>query len=458
MLIRKAGVHPQTIPVPFSWQLALDIFHGGFILLVTAVLFARARSQTALRTGIAAIMVLDVSLAVPRYFSDNDTAGASQPGWPYPPFETGHGGDWFLPKSLGTAKRDFQAPFSSSFGPPPPVTRLRTDWGTLYDTWILFPSVWSQTSDEDVLVSRDSLVDRTAPKSCTGAEQEARIAPIGSVRLLLASRVEATFDADCNRLLVFTDSWAPGWSATIDGAPTPVLRVNNAIRGVIVPAGEHSLIWDYRPRYLLPLLALLATGLGISGILIAAPWWSRRFPIPMPQRFDRLFGFSPLTGADVGVVTVAPLAPDTSLPAARPGSSDIRPRDWHGLPPMWRYGLPIALPLTGLAFLVLVSVAAYDPRIDGPTQGFRLFLFRSVLAGLWAWIVIAGWTGFRSSTGPTLMLLVLLPPLALQAARHTDAFSKGTPIALITTDFRYPSSQETWEVTRRGNATIETGP
>jgi hypothetical protein len=425
---------------------------------VTALLFARARSQTALRTGIAAIMVLDVSLAVPRYFSDNDTAGASQPGWPYPPYETGHGGDWFLPKSLGTAKRDFQAPFSSSFSPPPPVTRLRTDWGTLYDTWILFPSVWSQTSDEDVLVSRDSIVDRTAPKSCTGAEQEARIAPIGSVRLLLASRVEATFDADCNRLLVFTDSWASGWSATIDGVPTPVLRVNNAIRGVIVPAGEHSLIWDYRPRYLLPLLALLATGLGISGILIAAPWWSRRFPIPMPQRLDRLFGFSPLTGADVGVVTVAPLAPDTSLPAARPGSSDIRPRDWHGLPPMWRYGLPIALPLTGLAFLVLVSVAAYDPRIDGPAQGFRLFLFRSVLAGLWAWIVLAGRTGFRSPVGPSLMLLLLLPPLALQMARHTDRVSNGMPVASITTDFRSPSWQNTWDVTRRGNATSGTGP
>ena len=47
---------------------------------------------------------------------------------------------------------------------------------------------------------------------------------------------------------------------TIDGAPVPVLRVNNAIRAVMAPAGDHSLVWTYRPRFLFPLLALLALG------------------------------------------------------------------------------------------------------------------------------------------------------------------------------------------------------
>ena len=456
VLIRQAVVHPQTIAVPFSWQLALDISHGSFILLVTAVLFARARSQTALRTGIAAVMVLDVSLAVPRYFSDNDTAGASQPGWPYPPFEVGRGGEWFHPRSLGTAKSDFEAPFASAFGPPPPVTRLRTDWGRLYDTWVHFPSSWSRTSETEVLVTRDSLADSAPPIGCIAAQHESPVKPAASVRLLLASRVETTFTADCDRLLVFTDSWAPGWSATIDGIPTPVLRVNNAIRGVMVPAGEHALQWRYRPRFLAPLLALLAAGLAISGILIATPWWSRRFPIPMSPRLDRLFGFGPLPPEEILGPTLAPL-PNTPAPAISPASTDAPARDWQRLPAMWRHGLPIALPLTGLAILVLISVTAYDPRIDGPTQGFRLFLFRSVLAGLWAWIVIAGRTGFRSPVGPSLMLLVLLPPLVLQVARHTYRFQAGTPLATIATDFRSPSWQSTWEVTNRGNAPGDPG-
>ncbi|NBY46510.1 MAG: hypothetical protein EBQ56_01805, partial [Proteobacteria bacterium] len=247
VLIRKAGVHPQTIPVPFSWQLALDIFHGGFILLVTAVLFARARSQTALRTGIAAIMVLDVSLAVPRYFSDNDTAGASQPGWPYPPFETGHGDELFRPSATGLYKNEFPPPFTGNagtariygaFSPPPPVTRLRANWETLYDTWVHFPSAWSLTSEADVLVTRASLVDGPPPVGCLTTQQAPPVEPAGRLRRLLATTVDVSFTADCDRLLVFTDSWAPGWSATIDGVPAPVLRVNNAIRGVMVPAGE----------------------------------------------------------------------------------------------------------------------------------------------------------------------------------------------------------------------------
>ena len=459
VLLRRAGVHPQTISVPFSGQLAIDIAHGGIILLMTALLFSRARSQTALRTGLAAIMVFDVSLAVPRYFSDNQTTGASQPGWPYPPFEVSRSDTLFKPSADGIYKHEFPPPFTGvagttpvygAFSPPPPVTRLRADWESLYDTWVHFPSDWSLTSETDVLVTRSSLADSASPVECSPGKT-----PSGAVHLLLASRVESTFTSDCDRLLVFTDSWAPGWSATIDGVPTPVLRVNNAIRGVMVPAGEHALQWRYRPRFLAPLLALLAAGLAISGILIAAPWWSRRFPLP--HRLDRLFGFGPLPPDETHGPTLAPL-PNTPVPAISPASTDAPARDWQRLPAMWPHSLPIALPLTGFAILVLASVSAFDPRIDGPTQGFRLFLFRSVLAGLWAWIVIAGRTGFRSPVGPSLTLLVLLPPLALQIVRHTYPIQAGTPLATIATDFRSPSWQGTWEVTRRGNGTIETGP
>ena len=455
VLIRHAGIHPPTIPVTFSQQLLLDISHVFFVLGIASAILFRARSQSYLRAGLAIVMVLDVSLAVPRYFSDNDTAGAAQPGWPFPPFKAGRAGEWFLPQSTGLSKTDFFRPFTGSTSPPPPVSRLQSDWGTLYDTWVHFPSSWSPILDADVLVARDNLADGARPIGCSTTQQASPMTPTGSVSLLLATTVEVPFTADCDRLLVFTDSWAPGWSATIDGVPTPVLRVNNAIRGVMVPAGEHALQWRYRPRFLAPLLALLGAGLAISGILIAAPWWSRRFRLP--HRLDRLFGFGPLPSGEIHGPLLAPL-PNTPVPAISPASTDAPARDWQRLPAMWPHSLPIAVPLTALAILVFISFTAYDPRFDGPTQGFRLFLFRSVLAGLWAWIVIAGRTGFRSPVGPSLMLLVLLPPLALQVARHTYPIQAGTPLATIATDFRSPSWQGTWEVTRRGNATIETGP
>jgi Bacterial membrane protein YfhO len=50
-----------------------------------------------------------------------------------------------------------------------------------------------------------------------------------------------------NALLVLTDSWAPGWKASIDGNDADVQRVDYLIRGVAVPAGEHTVEFRYQP-------------------------------------------------------------------------------------------------------------------------------------------------------------------------------------------------------------------
>ncbi|MBU6151494.1 MAG: hypothetical protein KGR25_08590, partial [Chloroflexi bacterium] len=256
LLFRRAGFTPPTIPISYTWQLALDLGHGALIVAATAVVFARVTTQAALRASLATIMVLDVSITVPRYFSDNDTMGTPQPGWPFPPFQQGRGGDQFLPRTSGSSKADFAAPFtgkagtnniSGSFSPPPPVSRLRADWGELYEQWVHFPVAWTLSAGRDVSVSRESLIALRNTPDCASDVPRAALAASGQVTRLLASTVDVWFTADCDRLLVFTDSWAPGWSATIDGTPVPVLRVNNAIRAVMAPAGEHSLVWHYRP-------------------------------------------------------------------------------------------------------------------------------------------------------------------------------------------------------------------
>lgn len=70
-------------------------------------------------------------------------------------------------------------------------------------------------------------------------------------------RVRYAAPSEC--LLRIAVPYFPGWSAEIDGRPAEVLRVDWALSGVIVPAGNHNLTFRYRlPRF--------AAGAVISGL------------------------------------------------------------------------------------------------------------------------------------------------------------------------------------------------
>jgi len=48
--------------------------------------------------------------------------------------------------------------------------------------------------------------------------------------------------------LVVTETWFPGWRASVDGRKAPVLRANHAFRAVWVPGGDHEVEFRFRPR------------------------------------------------------------------------------------------------------------------------------------------------------------------------------------------------------------------
>jgi hypothetical protein len=102
-------------------------------------------------------------------------------------------------------------------------------------------------------------------------------APAGNARITHYGDESVTVSATARRpaLLVLTDSWFPGWKATVDGRDTPISRVDYLIRGVRIPAGTHTVEFSYQPAswtvgWIVSLLALI----GILGA--AAAGWRRR--------------------------------------------------------------------------------------------------------------------------------------------------------------------------------------
>ena len=60
---------------------------------------------------------------------------------------------------------------------------------------------------------------------------------------------------------MLADVYYPGWKLTIDGEPAPIYRVNGLMRGAVVPAGNHRLVYTYPPRSFTVGLVVSAAGL-----------------------------------------------------------------------------------------------------------------------------------------------------------------------------------------------------
>ena len=51
----------------------------------------------------------------------------------------------------------------------------------------------------------------------------------------------------CRGMVILTDSWFPGWRASVDGHPAKIEKAYGAFRGVVVEAGDHTIEMRYRP-------------------------------------------------------------------------------------------------------------------------------------------------------------------------------------------------------------------
>jgi hypothetical protein len=98
----------------------------------------------------------------------------------------------------------------------------------------------------------------------------------GSARVLHYSSgsVRISADARCKSMVVLTDTFFPGWKATVDGREAGIYDAYAVFRGVVVEPGTHVVQFRYRPGSVI--LGAILTGLGLLLVIGLCVWEKRR--------------------------------------------------------------------------------------------------------------------------------------------------------------------------------------
>ncbi|MBU1878145.1 MAG: YfhO family protein, partial [Chloroflexi bacterium] len=120
-----------------------------------------------------------------------------------------------------------------------------------------------------------AILEQAAPTDLPGAT-----APAGSTARVIEQapgRLVIDVSAAAPGLLVLSENWSPGWQATVDDAPAPVLHADHTLRAVPVPAGDHRVTMWLDPASLKLGALISAASLAIAGVLlVVAVTMSRR--------------------------------------------------------------------------------------------------------------------------------------------------------------------------------------
>lgn len=143
-------------------------------------------------------------------------------------------------------------------------------------------------SPHTVTVSDDpQLIDMARKLGIAGeASETAAATESASITRYEHVRIEIVANLTRPGILVLNDAWHANWRARVNGQPHYIGVVNEAFRGLALPAGRHVIEMSYAPRTLLAAKILTALGLLIAFVLFATRWridpWLRKALASVP--------------------------------------------------------------------------------------------------------------------------------------------------------------------------------
>ena len=95
------------------------------------------------------------------------------------------------------------------------------------------------------------------------------------------NRLELRVETDRKAFLVVSEIYYPnGWQATVDGEATEIFKTNHILRSILVPVGEHKVVFRFAPRSFVvsSLVSNITNGLLYLGLVVAGvvAWMRKR--------------------------------------------------------------------------------------------------------------------------------------------------------------------------------------
>jgi hypothetical protein len=129
-------------------------------------------------------------------------------------------------------------------------------------------ALFAQMKDPAFNPAKIALLEGPMPESLAIPNGNATGTATVTARTSTSVHIEATTSDDA--ILVLSDAYYPGWKATIDGAPTPIIPAYHAFRAIVLPEGAHTVTFQYRPTaFYLGLALSLAAMVGPCCVTIA---------------------------------------------------------------------------------------------------------------------------------------------------------------------------------------------
>ena len=147
-----------------------------------------------------------------------------------------------------------------------PRTKFFTQWQVNTNNDAVLKQLADEAFDPNstVIVS-DAISGTPATNSMPGRAEIVSYSP---------RRIEVKVNAPAAGVLLLNDRFDKDWYATNDGQPASILRCNFIMRGVQLPAGEHTVVFEFRPSLTGLKVSLVAIGIGI--VLCGFLWRSAR--------------------------------------------------------------------------------------------------------------------------------------------------------------------------------------